>query len=174
MHWACDRYGSSRTPFFGESFIEPFREHHRDPQAITGKSFVEVNGNTAIALFPFLILTQHSLPVEESRDAPFWHVFMMGLCAWLIVTNYFHKPAHAAYADRGRVVRWLQGKRFILSESHHERHHLAPFDRHYCITSGRLDPLLQGVRLWARLQSGIDRVSGMGRQIRASTRRTSS
>ena len=167
VHWACDRYGSARTPFLGEHFIEPFREHHRDPQAIAQRGFVEINRNTAIALSPILILVQIGLPMSGPNTNIFLHAFVISLCAWLIATNQFHKLAHVPRAETSRLTRWLQSKHLILSDTHHQRHHQSPFDRHYCITTGKLDPLLERLGFWTRLQAGITRASRKWRGSRA-------
>jgi hypothetical protein len=167
VHWACDRYGSARTPFLGEHFIEPFREHHRDPQAIAQRGFVETNGNTAIALSPILILVQIELPMSGPNDNLFLHAFVISLCVWLIATNQFHKLAHVPRAETSRLTRWLQNKHLILPGSHHHQHHQAAFDRHYCITTGQLDPVLEKLEFWTRLQTAITHVSRKWSEIRA-------
>ncbi|MCH2170431.1 fatty acid desaturase family protein [Myxococcota bacterium] len=159
VHWACDRFGSPNTPFLGENFIAPFREHHREPEAITQKGFVEVNGNTAIALTPILILVHVSLPLGTGHSSPFGHIFMASLCGWLIATNQFHKLAHQPPNTNSPLIRWLQRKQLILPQIHHGRHHRAPFDRHYCITNGRLDPWLEKLGVWIHLEAALTRLS---------------
>ena len=168
VHWACDRYGSARTPFLGEHFIEPFREHHRDPQAIARRGFVETNGNTAIALSPMLILVQIGLLMSGPDTNLFLHTFGVSLCVWLIATNQFHKLAHVPHAETSRLSRWLQSKHLILPSIHHQRHHQAPFDRHYCITTGQLDPLLEKIEFWTRLETVIMHVSRKWSEVRTS------
>ena len=167
VHWACDRYGSARTPFLGEHFIEPFREHHRDPQAIAQRGFVETNGNTAIALSPILILVQIGILMGGPNANIFLHAFVISLCVWLIATNQFHKLAHVPRAQKSRLTRWLQSKHLILPGSHHQRHHQASFDRHYCITTGQLDPLLERFKFWTRLQTAIAHASRKRSETRA-------
>lgn len=35
VHWACDTFFSPGTPVLGPAIIASFREHHRDPLAMT-------------------------------------------------------------------------------------------------------------------------------------------
>ncbi|MGH9352273.1 MAG: fatty acid desaturase CarF family protein, partial [Terriglobia bacterium] len=44
VHWMADRLGTAATPLLGRTFIQPFREHHADPKAITRHGFIETNG----------------------------------------------------------------------------------------------------------------------------------
>ena len=39
LHWLCDTYFAEDTPIIGPAVIEPFREHHRDPLAMTRRAF---------------------------------------------------------------------------------------------------------------------------------------
>ena len=34
VHWACDTWGSTRTPVVGGTLIRAFREHHEAPRAM--------------------------------------------------------------------------------------------------------------------------------------------
>jgi hypothetical protein len=73
-----------------------------------------------------------------------------------VATNQFHKWAHQATSPR--VARWLQSAGLILSTRHHAIHHAAPHDRHYCITVGWLNPLLNAVRFFRAAEWFIARI----------------
>ena len=47
----------------------------------------------------------------------------------------------------------LQRAGLILTPARHERHHTAPFDGWFCISSGLLDGLLMRIGLWERLNA---------------------
>ena len=45
VHWFCDTFFEEDTPLIGRVLILPFREHHRDPLAMTRHGFAEIAGN---------------------------------------------------------------------------------------------------------------------------------
>ncbi len=150
VHWAGDRFGSVDTPVFGPAFVRPFREHHQQPGAITTHGFVETNGNNSIASLTGL-LPAWLLPVEAgSAAAWFGTAVLVATMAALFCTNQFHKWAHDARPPR--IVSLLQRARFILPPVHHDVHHSAPHDRHYCITTGWLNSPLAHVRFFDGLE----------------------
>ena len=73
-------------------------------------------------------------------------------------TNQFHKWAHQTHPPR--FVAWLQEKRLVLSSSHHAIHHTYPHDRYYCITVGWLNPWLERIRFFPRLERLITHYTG--------------
>ena len=73
-------------------------------------------------------------------------------------TNQFHKWAHEAQV--GPVVRQLQRWKLILSPDHHELHHTAPYDRHYCITSGWLNTPLRAIGFFRGFEWLITALTG--------------
>ena len=54
LHWFCDRFFEEDSPLIGAVLIHPFREHHRDPLAMTHHGFLELTGNTCLGLAPIL------------------------------------------------------------------------------------------------------------------------
>ncbi|RPH48210.1 MAG: hypothetical protein EHM91_04630, partial [Planctomycetota bacterium] len=43
-HWFCDSFFREDTPCIGRVLIHPFREHHRNPTAMTRHGFLELTG----------------------------------------------------------------------------------------------------------------------------------
>ena len=132
VHWIFDTFGSIDTPVIGRSFIQPFREHHDDPLSITRHDFIETNGNSSIACLPVLGAAC-LIPVDSALGA-FVSAFCLFTGLGVLATNQFHKWAHVA--DPGPVVTRLQRWHLILPREHHAVHHTAPYTRHYCITTG--------------------------------------
>lgn len=156
VHWAFDTWGSERTPFFGKSFIVPFRIHHVDPVDITRHGFVATNGHNCLATAPVLFGALF-LP-SQGTLGPALLSFLFALCLGTFGTNQFHKWAHEPEA--GRLVRTLQRLHLILGPEHHELHHTHPYDRHYCITTGWLNGVLGATGFFRRMESLITRLTG--------------
>ncbi|MEO8504557.1 MAG: fatty acid desaturase family protein [Acidobacteriota bacterium] len=157
VHWLFDTWGSLATPVLGQNFIRPFREHHWDPKAITRHDFVETNGNNCLASLP-MMLGACWIPTRTTAGL-FAVAFIVALALGIFATNQFHKWAHAD--GPGRWVKLLQNGRVILPVEHHRIHHVAPYETHYCITVGWLNPLLAATDFYARLERGITALTGV-------------
>lgn len=156
VHWAFDTWGATTTPVLGPAFIVPFRVHHSDPEDITRHGFVATNGHNCFASLPVLV-GSFWLPVGTAfGDAAL--AFVTSLCFGVFCTNQFHKWAHQKQV--GAVVGWLQRRGIILNPDHHQIHHTAPFEHHYCITTGWLNRPLRAIGFFR----------GMERLVHATTR----
>lgn len=156
VHWLFDTCGSEDTPLVGRSFIAPFREHHRDPASITRHDFIETNGNNCLAVLP--LLAGACLLPAGTAAGKFGLGFALFTSLGIVATNQIHKWAHQQVAPG--VVRWLQRMWLILPREHHGRHHAPPYETHYCITTGWMNPLLSALDVHRR----FERVFGaMGR-----------
>ncbi len=69
-----------------------------------------------------------------------------------------------AHMDRPpRLARWLQHCRLVLTPRCHARHHSRDFQTSYCITTGWLNPLLDAVEFFPRLERAVRRYTGATR-----------
>lgn len=164
-HWAFDTYGTTETPLLGKSFIQPFREHHVDPQGICTHDIPETIGNSAIGAVPvhgtlwlFVWLYQESLTFAL---VSIWLSLTFGLA---VVTNLFHRWAHADEVPG--YVEVLQKMRLILPKQHHDIHHTTPHRDAYCITCGWMNPFLDKVRFfrgveWVLARFGLRPAEGV-------------
>jgi hypothetical protein len=167
VHWAADTYGTENTPVVGRSLIKPFRLHHLYPRDICVHNLVTTVGNTCILAVPVLGFCLYLLWVSDHGLLAF-----ISLCTTLMVlatvaTNLFHKWAHQESTSKG--IRLLQRMRLVLDPEHHELHHTRPFDQHYCITNGWLNPLLNKIGFFRRLEAllrvlGIERANTAERE----------
>jgi plasmanylethanolamine desaturase len=143
VHWSADTYGSPTMPFFG-GFVRTFREHHADQVDITRHDFIETNGDVCI----------FSSPVHLSLlcvvEDPFLLSCVLGLFVGSYANSQIHKWAHAA--EPPRLVRLGQRTRLLLSPPHHSHHHSGPHLTHYCITTGWMNTLLDGVGFFRKLE----------------------
>ena len=155
VHWLADTCFAPETPWIGRLVIAPFREHHRDPQAIVRHGFLEVTGNNALVCVPGLAALL-AWPLDERPELPRALVEALALATAAAVgaTNHLHRWAHAAAAPR--AIAWLQRCGLALSPARHAAHHRT-FDRAYCVTTGWLNPLLDASRLFPALERALRR-----------------
>ena len=143
VHFLFDNFGSVHTPIIGRRFIKPFRDHHEDPAAMTRADAIAVNADNCLACLPILVPLYFLLDLAQH---PYVGMFVVSVLFFTMLTNQLHKWAHMP--ELPRVVRALQRTHLVLSVEHHQVHHTAPFDTHYCITWGILNPLLERVGFW--------------------------
>ena len=153
VHWVADRFFDPETPVLGPMLIAPFREHHEDALDITRHDFFEVSGNNALVTTP-LVVTIAALPAPIGFLPHFLIVLGASLTLALFVTNQFHSWAHSPSPPR--LVRRLHDLGLILTPARHARHHRHNHDRAYCVTSGWLNPLLDRVRFFERMERIVD------------------
>jgi len=147
LHWAFDSWGSVSTPFIGKAFIRPFREHHVDPQAMTRHDFVETHGASCLACLPLLAAT--GLMPLATWPWILAQALLLFIALGALATNQCHKWAHMDENATPAAVRWAQRRRLVLPREHHRLHHMAPFDSHFCMSSGWLNaPLDALLRAW--------------------------
>jgi len=153
-HWLFDRFFDEATPGLGPVLVRPFREHHRDPTAIVRHGFLEVSGNNALALCPVLWAATPLAPRfgEELAETLGLGFVLAGVGA-AFVTNQIHRWAHAERAPR--PVRWLQRHAWILPPAHHARHHRGAHDRAYCVTTGWMNPVVDGLGLFRSMERAL-------------------
>eukprot|EP01128_Nolandella_sp_AFSM9_P012801 TRINITY_DN9634_c0_g1_i1.p1 TRINITY_DN9634_c0_g1~~TRINITY_DN9634_c0_g1_i1.p1 ORF type:complete len:292 (-),score=62.89 TRINITY_DN9634_c0_g1_i1:145-1020(-) len=166
VHWGADTWGSLEVPFFGQTFIRSFREHHLAPTAMCHHDLFEANGDTVMLTIPVLVYwvlfkdmlagsTDGVSPTNATLfNASFWLFAAIGIA----FTNQFHKWAHMSKPPK--VVSLLQDWWIILPRRMHSKHHQPPFDSNYTITNGWLNPLLSLIGFWRRLESFITLTSG--------------
>jgi plasmanylethanolamine desaturase len=143
VHWAADTYGSPSMPIFG-GFVRTFREHHADQVDITRHDFIETNGD--VCMFSSPVHLGLLLLVED----PFALSCVLGLFAGSYTNSQIHKWAHSP--ERPWLIRVAQRARFFLSPPHHALHHSGPHQTHYCITTGWMNPLLDRIGFFRRLE----------------------
>lgn len=147
-HWIEDRLLWVGMPLLSRPIVEPNRLHHRDPLAFLNASVLSRNSTTwaavvAIAL-PWLFL------------AGFSWIWVGALAGGLAVTE-VHVRTHRG-TIRASWYRALQEIGVVQSAPHHWGHHAGAMDSRYCILTNWLNPLLDRLRLWARLESCLDAI----------------
>lgn len=144
VHWFCDTFFEETTPLIGPLIIAPFREHHTDPLAMTRHGFLELTGNSCLALAPVLGVALWLGPRDENSPASAaFYSFVVAFAVSAGATNLFHRWAHEPVPPR--VVKFLQGCGLILPATRHAQHHEAPHASAYCVANGWANPLLDRI-----------------------------
>jgi hypothetical protein len=157
VHWAADTWGRETLPVIGRRLLRPFRVHHVNPDDFLRRRFLDVNGDVALIVIPFLlVMVLFPLDREWGRSAL---VFWFGFCLVGFPTNQVHQWAHMRKPPA--VVRRLQRMGIILSRSEHQRHHVAPFAQHYCIATGWCNRPLTAIDFFPRLERLITALFGL-------------
>lgn len=151
VHWLADTYFEPSTPLLGPMLIEPFRDHHRDPEGITRHGFCELLGNNALGTLPLAFGLLLWGPPGPGVGAQLLQATIVALGLALFSTNAFHRFAHEKHPPL--LGAWLQRAGLALSAEAHARHHCGEHDRSYCVTSGWLNPLLDRVRFFGRAEA---------------------
>ena len=134
-HWFGDRFFEEDSPVVGPVLIQPFREHHRDPLAMTRHGLLELTGNSALILSPLLAAAWWWLPPRVGWGGILAGAALVGFAVAALLTNLFHRWAHAAPRVPRAIAR-LQAWGLILPPGHHARHHQPPHLIGYCVTTG--------------------------------------
>jgi len=154
VHWACDTFFRETTPILGPALIAPFREHHRDPLAMTCRSFLDVNSSNFFGVLPLLAYAAwRDVTLAGNAPALFGHACLLAFAAAAVLTNQFHKWAHAPAVPA--LVRRLQRAHLVLPPRAHARHHRASHGSAFCVTGGWLNPLLDRLDFFGRLERAI-------------------
>jgi plasmanylethanolamine desaturase len=162
VHWLADTWGHPDMPWLGKALIRPFREHHIDQKAITRHDYIETNGNNCLISVPVAFMAWAlPLTVPGWRDpALFLMLSLTSMIFWVMMTNQFHKWSHASPEQLPKVVATLQRLHFILPADHHQIHHRAPYETHYCITTGWLNWPLAKFGFFRLLERLVTAVTG--------------
>jgi len=157
VHWAADTWGRADMPVIGRRVLLPFRVHHVNPEDIIRRSFLDANGDVAAVTVPALIGLLF-VPVDNEAGQI---VSVAGIaCAGVgMLTNQIHQWAHRPSPPRS--VRVLQALGLVLRAGDHARHHANPFDRHYCITTGWCNGLLEATGFFRRLEAAVTALTGI-------------
>jgi ubiquitin-conjugating enzyme E2 variant len=147
VHWFCDRFLEEDTPVVGRLLIFPFRDHHRDPRAMTRHGLLELCGNSCLAVSPVLAGALAATP------GPFLDGALLAFALAVVATNLLHGWAHAERPPG--PVAWLQARRLVLAPAAHAAHHARGGRGAYCVTSGWANRWLDRLRVFERLEAGL-------------------
>jgi ubiquitin-conjugating enzyme E2 variant len=156
VHWAADTWGAETMPVLGRRLLRPFRVHHVNPHDFNRRDFIDTNGDVSILVLPALIAAARLSLEPTAGAAGATALVAFAASGWM--TNQVHQWAHVPRPPR--LVAWLQRHGLLLSRAAHARHHRAPHATHYCIATGWLNPLLDHLRVFRRLEWVVTQITG--------------
>jgi ubiquitin-conjugating enzyme E2 variant len=151
VHWFCDTFFEEHSPVIGRVLIHPFREHHRDPLAMTRHDFAEIAGNSCLALAPGLGI----VALLPAPTRPLWlgaYAALLVFTVVAVVTNQLHKWAHMP-AVPGYVAA-MQRTGLILRPPRHAAHHRTQAEA-YCVATGWLNPFLDRIGFFPAVERAL-------------------
>ena len=155
VHWACDRFGDASTPVLGTLLIRAFREHHVNPKQMVEHDWIETNGEPCFFSALALLALAFVAPSVQSGFVAALVTIVWTMAAVGCWANQVHKWAHMSCAPRW--ARLLQHAGLALRPNAHACHHQAAHDSGYCISTGWMNPLLDRLGIWSRLERSLRR-----------------
>jgi ubiquitin-conjugating enzyme E2 variant len=73
--------------------------------------------------------------------------------------------------ENGPLINLLHNLRILQSPKHHAIHHTDPKSTHYCVITEFLNPILERIRFWTRLECSLWRTFRIRRRSDTSNRR---
>ena len=152
IHWLEDAYFTEDTPVIGPMFIRPNIVHHHLPRFFTRLSWWQSSGDLVLAGIVLLLVA--------------WPLGLLRWQLWLFVAvsvnaNQVHKWSHRTRAENGRFISALQDWHILQTPKHHALHHSDPKNTFYCPITNLVNPLLEHVEFWNRLESLVERLTGI-------------
>lgn len=151
IHWGMDSYGSRETPLIG-SEIAGNRKHHLEPKSFTKNTWWQ----NAKSTLPIILLLAG---IFYALD--FLNTFSVALLIIGWNSNEIHKWAHQGKKERAVIGSILQKLHLIQSPKEHQKHHSGMKDSHYCPVSPFVNPVLESINFWRRLEWLVLNILGL-------------
>lgn len=161
VHWFEDAYIRDHTPVIGRLIGRPNTVHHHCPRYMTRHTWWQSSWDLSI-LAGILVLGAWSCGCLT------WQVWLFAVLA--ANANEFHKWEHRTRKENGPIISYLQDIHLLQSAKHHALHHTDPKNSHYCTITNFLNPVLDGISFWDRLEWLLEKSIGLRRQPDTSVR----
>ena len=161
VHWLEDAYGTETTPVVGTLMSRPNIIHHHYPRYFTKLNWWQSS-------WDLLLLGALIIGVAAWAGVLTWHVWLfVAIC---VNANQIHKWSHQTRAENGRLVSFLQDIHLLLTPRQHALHHTDPKNTYYCPVTNLLNPVLEFIGFWPKLEAVIEALTGATHRKDASNR----
>jgi ubiquitin-conjugating enzyme E2 variant len=161
IHWLEDTYFDADTPVIGPLFIRPNIVHHHLPRYFTRLTWWESSRELVLAA---------ALLVAASRPLGFFGWQVVLFAALSANANQIHKWSHRTRRENGRIISLLQDCRILQTPRHHGLHHTDPKNTCYCPITNFVNPLLERVSFWERIETLVEKLTGIAHRDDTSNR----
>jgi plasmanylethanolamine desaturase len=154
VHWAEDTYARFKPQRKVRLLNVIARDndmHHRRPRDFLKRNWWQSS-------WDLVLLGTMILALAQTLGHLSWAVVLFVVLS--INANQLHKWAHRNPRENPRVVTWLQRLHLLQSPGHHGQHHRGERNSHYCVVTNFLNPLLEEVKFWRRLERVVSRLTG--------------
>jgi hypothetical protein len=159
VHWLEDAYARPGMPLVDKIAQENLL-HHARPREFLKKNWWQSSWDLALA-------NGALIAIAWSFEMLTWHLWLFALL--VINANQIHKWAHSNRIETGFVVRMLQRLYLLQTPRHHARHHSGAKNTHYCVITNFLNPFLEEIEFWKKLEYINVRVFGLARRPEITT-----
>ncbi|HEY1976193.1 MAG TPA: fatty acid desaturase CarF family protein [Candidatus Baltobacteraceae bacterium] len=143
LHWAEDTWlAPGKSELLDRWIVRDNIDHHRMPGTIRAGHYWQTN---RVCILAAAVVTAALLLFHVHA----WQTYFVVLL--LSQSNQVHLWAHSS-----RVPRWvaqLQRAGILQSRNQHAKHHKSPYAINFCTMTDYLNPLLERLAFWRRLES---------------------
>ena len=151
FHWIEDTYFLPSSAIVGPIILENEQHHMHPDKILENGDWATIKRTVQLIALPSLILLW---------IFPSWQSGLLVLL--LSLSNLIHKWAHKNPSAYQPTWIWALRTIGLLDYSHHHRHHQSLLNN-YCILTRWLNPLLESLGFWRKLESVIPYTPREGR-----------
>lgn len=145
FHWLEDVYAKPGMPIVHQIAVNN-ELHHTRPRAFLKNNWWQSSWDVAMVSLLIVLST--------------WWV---GILTWPVVlfavitanANQIHKWSHQNSKEKPAVITLLQKSHLLQTPRHHAKHHSGEKNTHYCVITNVLNPALEKINFWRKLERGI-------------------
>ena len=156
VHWLEDAYARKDTPIIGKWIGEANIEHHSKPRAFISRGWWASSWDLALA---GVLVVSGAWWMKLLS----WHVWIFAFVS--ANANQVHKWAHRAPHENGRLITWLQKSKLVQTQRHHAKHHSGEKNSHYCSVTNFLNPILEALGFWKKIERFNEKIFGLKRKL---------
>jgi ubiquitin-conjugating enzyme E2 variant len=154
VHWAEDTFGTEDTPIVGPWIVAPNVLHHHDASAFVSKGWLA--GSWDLALVGVIVVAVATVTGHLGAAVV---LFAIAGANANQIHKWNHLPNQAPWFVRAL---WRVG--LMQRPSHHARHHRGQKNSSYCVVTPFVNPVLDGLGFWRRLERIVVPITGAPRR----------